>query len=1495
MRPVKKHAKKVMAAVAAAALTVSGVFPSVSLHSSERAYAAGTETPYLLITEIVFNTPNVSGGDVPAWEYIEIYNNSNKTIPLDQYSISYQDLSGNPVRAWTFKDAKTLQPGKTMVLRAYVDDENGTLGKFNEAYKVNPPLTEAQELLFTGSGNLENAPGRTVSIVSNTGETIVSAKYNEGGSNADDKNNTSVTYAVNESGGLTMRKLQSKTVPTPGSVLPEQIPSSVVELPDDFLKPIISHTLPIGSTTPEDLTISAEVRDDQKVEEVKLYYKKAESAEYAVLPMSKGEGDSYQAVIPAEAMQDTAKLQYYMEASDGTNVSRSPAQVPYEILVFDSIKPIDTELLITELVPDSKGADAYEYIEVYNNTNRAVNLKDYQIIYEFRHGATTKWDIDRDLTVPSKGTAVVWVQSLISKGKPASDFIAHYGAGLAESSVVPIFSNGMPNAEEGRIHIAADAANPVHHAGDVISQAWFSVAADEVNDDGTSIVYEYPKDGTNRMFKRSIMQPATPGALLAGQVPAEPVKLPADKAKPNINHDVFTEPQPFGDLQLQTKAKDNQGIKQVQLHYKRDGESGYHTVNMPSSANDPDLYISDPVIKETFLHAAYIDYYFTATDGFQTASTLDGGKEPYRLEYAKNEQGPLWFNNPEGSFLSGTQVIQGNAETPGSALSLKLDGQAVSVQPTMPEDAYILFEADDMQVSFKNGLFVNGELASLLPAGSYYELKAVPLPMHMLKPGVNTVKLTAGNGQSPTGLDGNNDDYRIQNVRIALWNGAWQEIASARGKKLNVEEFVTIQPADRTSVGDSANNVEYVEYTIDLPESLFQGVYHELDTTQLTDGEHSFELSSGDSAKKTVKLIVDNTAPSVDNLTIKEGQTYRGAIELNADVTDAVSGVASVEATLDGKAVTLPFTQQAAELAAGEHLFRIEAKDAAGNEKEAEVRFNTENEHPDQPSEPSPADNASNVGRNADLSVKVTDPNGDPMDVTFYEAYQYDFSGTNSIDAYSNSVDREPPLELAPAGETAFGAEEKAKVKENDGQYYVTDSEGQFPYHRFDFKLDKAPADSDEVEVVWEGHSLPDRQVTMYVWNFASGKWEPVDSGIGAEDFQLKAKVNAGETVRGNKLHVLIQDLLPSPDDVDFTFAWVSDTQYYSDSYPEIYKGMMNYIAEQKEEMKIVYSIHTGDIVDDWDRPDEWKVASDSMKILEDAKIPYGVVAGNHDVHHDEGDYTEYYKYFGRDRFESQPTYGGDHKNNRDHYDLVSSHGQDFLIMYLGWNIQEDTIKWANEVLAKHPNRYVILATHEYISPSKTYSGQGQQIWTDIVAPNDNVFMVLSGHLHGVAYDVKHVGGRAVVEMLADYQSGREGGQGYMRFLQFDLDNDQIHVDTYSAYMDDYNYFDEPGLDEFDIDYPARDASKQVATDYIGLNVYTRNEIGTSKDVASGSKASAAWNGLSLDRTYYWYADAKDANGGRAVSDIWSFATGMNANASSGSGRKDTDKGDDIN
>ena len=65
--------------------------------------------------------------------------------------------------------------------------------------------------------------------------------------------------------------------------------------------------------------------------------------------------------------------------------------------------------------------------------------------------------------------------------------------------------------------------------------------------------------------------------------------------------------------------------------------------------------------------------------------------------------------------------------------------------------------------------------------------------------------------------------------------------------------------------------------------------------------------------------------------------------------------------------------------------------------------------------------------------------------------------------------------------------------------------------------------------------------------------------------------------------------------------------------------------------------------------------------------LPYGVLAGNHDVGHLSGDYSNFSKYFGEWRYSGNPWYGGSYKDNRGHYDLITVGGIDFIMVYMGW------------------------------------------------------------------------------------------------------------------------------------------------------------------------------------------------------------------------------------
>ncbi|MGV2686429.1 hypothetical protein GNF82_19250, partial [Clostridium perfringens] len=136
---------------------------------------------------------------------------------------------------------------------------------------------------------------------------------------------------------------------------------------------------------------------------------------------------------------------------------------------------------------------------------------------------------------------------------------------------------------------------------------------------------------------------------------------------------------------------------------------------------------------------------------------------------------------------------------------------------------------------------------------------------------------------------------------------------------------------------------------------------------------------------------------------------------------------------------------------------------------------------------------------------------------------------------------------------------------------------------------------------------------------------------------------------------------------------------------------------------------------------------------LEDANLPHGVLAGNHDVGSYDWDYTTYSQYFGEERYKNQPYYGGSYKDNRGHYDLVSVEGNDFIMMYMGWGVEDEDIKWMNEVLAAYPDRTAFLNFHDYMLANGTRSGIGNKLYKEVVVPNPNVVAVLSGHYTGAS------------------------------------------------------------------------------------------------------------------------------------------------------------------
>ncbi len=249
-----------------------------------------------------------------------------------------------------------------------------------------------------------------------------------------------------------------------------------------------------------------------------------------------------------------------------------------------------------------------------------------------------------------------------------------------------------------------------------------------------------------------------------------------------------------------------------------------------------------------------------------------------------------------------------------------------------------------------------------------------------------------------------------------------------------------------------------------------------------------------------------------------------------------------------------------------------------------------------------------------------------------------------------------------------------------------------------------------------------------------------------------------------------------------YTVVVLPDTQKYSAAYPEIFMNQTQWIKSVKDRLNVAFVVQEGDLVDHASNEEEWRRANESMSVL-DGVVPYSVLPGNHDQ-----PTRLYERYFPASRYSGYPWYGGSHGGYNDSYQLFSAGGRDYLVLNLGFCPGNKSIGWGNSVLRSHESRRAIVVTHGFIDVNGERRIYGcdriQDVWDDLVAPNGNVFLVLSGHIHGEGRRSDEAGGRVVHQLLADYQDYPEGGQGWLRLLEFSRDGKTLNVRTYSPYLE---------------------------------------------------------------------------------------------------------------
>lgn len=295
-----------------------------------------------------------------------------------------------------------------------------------------------------------------------------------------------------------------------------------------------------------------------------------------------------------------------------------------------------------------------------------------------------------------------------------------------------------------------------------------------------------------------------------------------------------------------------------------------------------------------------------------------------------------------------------------------------------------------------------------------------------------------------------------------------------------------------------------------------------------------------------------------------------------------------------------------------------------------------------------------------------------------------------------------------------------------------------------------------------------------------------------------------------------------------FTVIGIPDTQNYSEFYPAIYAQQTAWVVSQIAPRNIAYVSHYGDVVNHGDRINEWIVADAAMSTLDAANIPYGVTAGNHDITPSGVSGSNYIpayflNYFGPSRFAGRSWYGGASPSGMSSYQTFTAGGMEFLALHIECDGALRELKWAQGVLNDNRDKPVMMTTHRYLQdaedytsgvplvpsgryPSIWYSAEGvyapdgiesDQIFDWFVRRNPNIFIVQCGHFHEEFRQTStNVRGNPVHEVLADYQDDPNGGDGWLRIMQFDLGANRVDVESYSPYL---NAFRTAGESKFSL------------------------------------------------------------------------------------------------
>lgn len=326
----------------------------------------------------------------------------------------------------------------------------------------------------------------------------------------------------------------------------------------------------------------------------------------------------------------------------------------------------------------------------------------------------------------------------------------------------------------------------------------------------------------------------------------------------------------------------------------------------------------------------------------------------------------------------------------------------------------------------------------------------------------------------------------------------------------------------------------------------------------------------------------------------------------------------------------------------------------------------------------------------------------------------------------------------------------------------------------------------------------------------------------------------------------------------NFTIAVLPDTQNYSESYPKYFDAQTSWIHNHQVDRNIQAVFHLGDVVNSNSSLTQWQNAAAAMSIL-GTDLPFGLAIGNHDQTPSgspRGSTLNFNTYFGINIFAGRSYYGGHFGSNNDNsYILFSTSNLDFIVIFLEYDpfeILTPALRWADDLLQQYSNRLGIVVAHSILDTSGNWTSQGVAL-ESALKDNPNLILMLSGHMHGARMRTDTFVSHIFTTILTDFQDLPNGGNGYLRLLEFKPALNQIEANVYS-----------PVLDQNETHYSASHfLLNQNLTPTFRL-------LGSQHLAPTDSNASLYWPGMKFDRNYEWYVTVSDGQS-TVTSPVWFF------------------------